>query len=263
MDIAALLTRLWNLRRAMVVAVVLSVVIGIALTYKVSLSPPSIKQPKLRIASAQTQILLDSPNSAIGDLSSDTGPLADRAAIYTQFLESEEVRAKIAKVTGLPPNSFVMEGQSSTFGSPGADQRSQQIITEAPINRLFFSSERGSPVIQIISQSPDPKIAFGLADGAAKAISEYVTTLQDRQRIPALRRLRIEQMGAAQGGYINSGIGRSQVVVTTIGVFLVLVVLLLVASNVIVDFRRARNRGDQLDAEWAESQVEPERILAP
>src|SRR3954469_12369641 len=110
MDIATLLTRLWNLRRALIVVAVAAVLIAIAMTYKVSLSPPSIKQPKLRIASAQTQILLDSPNSAIGDLTSDVGPLADRAAIYTQFLGSEEVRAKIAKVTGLAPNSFVMEG---------------------------------------------------------------------------------------------------------------------------------------------------------
>lgn len=252
MDIATLLTRLWNLRMAVAIAACISIVGALMLTYKVGLFPPSIKEPKVRIAAAQTQILLDSPNSTIGDLDSPVAPLADRAEIYTQFLETEEVRAGIAEVTGLPANSFIVEGQrGGQLAVPGQEQEANNLAVESTVRRVFFRSEKGSPIISVFAQAPETKVAIGLADGAAEAISTYVTKLQDRQRIPGVRRLRIEQLGQAQGGPVTAGVDKIQVVTTAIGLFLVCCVLILVGANVITDLRRARAERRRLDPDWA------------
>lgn len=254
MDVATLITRLWNLRRAVLAAAVVSIIVATLTAYHVSLVPPSIKQPKLRIAAAQTQILLDSPRSTIGDLSVPVGPLADRAEIYSQFLETEEVRARIASVAGIPTDALDVEGQTDgTAPVPGQDQRAQELLTETPTTRVFFRSQVDSPVISILTQAHDPRTAIGLANGAAKAIGQYVVDLQHRQSIPRADRLQIQQLGAAQGGYVNSGVGKSQVALTGVGVFLVLCVLILAGSKVLVDVRLARRRGDRLDADWAAS----------
>lgn len=256
MDIATLLTRFWNLRWAVLAAAVLSIVIAVFLAYNVSLFPPSIKQAKLQVAAAQTQILLDSPRSTIGDISSPVEPLASRAEIYTQFLQSDEVHDRIARVTGLPANSFTVEGQAAGAASvPSQDQRANELLTEAAGTRVYFRSESGSPIISILTQASDPTLAVGLANGAATATARYVSDLQARQHIPRLSRLQITQLGTAQGGVINSGVGKTQVLLTALGIFVVLCVLLLIASNVLVDIRRARRRGDRLDAEWAAASV--------
>jgi hypothetical protein len=252
MDIASILTRLWNLRTAVLVAVAVSVVGALMLTYKVSLLPPSIKQPKVQISAAQTQILLDSPNSTIGDLDSPVAPLADRAEIYTQFLETEEVRAGIAKVTGLPASSFVVQGQrGGQLAVPGQEEEANNLAVESTGRRVFFRSEKGSPIISVYVQAPETKVAIGLANGAAEAISSYVTRLQNRQRIPSVRRLRIEQLGEAQGGPVTGGVDKVQVLMTAIGLFLASCILILIGSNVITDLRRARAERRQLDPDWA------------
>jgi hypothetical protein len=256
MDIATLLTRFWHLRYAVLAAAVVSVIAAAAIAYHVTVWPPSIKDAKLRIATAQTQILLDSPRSTIGDLSSPVEPLASRAEIYTQFLQTEEVRARIAKVTGLPAGSFAVEGQTDGV-SPvtGQDQRAAELLTESPGARVFFRSENGSPIISIFTQAPTMTTAVGLANGAAKAIGSYVTHLQKRQQIPGVSRLQIDRLGRAHGGVINGGVGRVQVALTAAGFFIVLCVALLIWSNVLLDIRRARRRGDRLDAEWAAAKM--------
>lgn len=251
MDLAALLTRLWKLRAAVAIAAVCAVLGAIALTYDVSLLPPTIKDPKLDISAAQTQIFLDSPNSTIGDLDSPVAPLAERAEIYTQFLETEEIRAGIAKVARLPAESFIVEGQrGGQLALPGSEQRANELVVESSVRRVFFRSEKGSPIISVYAQAPEASVAIGLANGAAQAISDYVTKLQDRQRIPGYRRLRIEQVGQASGGPVNKGAEKGQLGVTALGLFLLGCVIVLVGAKVLADLRRVRSDERRSDPDW-------------
>src|SRR4051812_28508474 len=102
MDIVIILRRLVRLWPFVCLAAVVAVTVGLALTYKVSVLPPSIKQDRLQYGTASTQILIDTPRSALGDTQGDFAPLNARASVFSKLVQSLPARQAIARQSGIP-----------------------------------------------------------------------------------------------------------------------------------------------------------------
>lgn len=243
MDLSVALHKIWQRKLWLVPIAVLAAVGALAINYDVEPGlPPKLNDKHRSIGAAQTAVLLDSPQSTLADLDAPITPLAQRAEVYAQFLQSQQMREAIAKETNLPPNTIQLQGQrGGQLPVPGSAQRANELILDSAGRRVFFRSEQGSPIISIFTQGSSAEEAVLLANGAARGTAAYVAQLQEKQRIPTPRRVRIRQLGEAQGGRINKAeVGKILLVLTAAGLFVFGSLLLLGFINVLHGFQRAR-----------------------
>lgn len=244
MDIVIILRRLWRLKLFVGLAGLVAVGIGLAVTYQVSLLPPGIKQDRLRYGAASTQILIDTPRSALGDTQSDFSPLNARASVFSELVVSLPVRKAIAHASGVPAQSIYVASnpgsasQTRSQNEPDGTQRANQLLYEGIGYSLTFDPQPDLPVISISTKAPSAEAAIKLANGAAKGFTRYMAGLSDDEGVPMPNRVEIRQLGTATGGTVNQGASKATVIAVALGAFAVELVLLLLISGVVRDWRR-------------------------
>lgn len=251
MDLAQILKELWSRRRWLAVGLVVALVAGLSTAYKIGFLPPKLEKKALAIGVADTQILIDSPDSSLADLGRDLDPLAKRAGVYARFMTTRPVRRAIAAEVGLRDDQIITEtpllGQvPKAAQEPANAPRSRALLGEDTFYRLRFTSDSGLPTITIHAQAPRVEDAVRLANAGATGFANYVRQVQQRQGIPEVRRVTVRQLGAAQGGVLAEEINRTLALLTFIGVFVGWCLLVLLVSNVT---RSMRELGDSDDRE--------------
>lgn len=248
MELARALKALWKRRRLVAVGAVIALIAAILSAFTVSIFPPKLTPRTNTFATASTQILVDTPNSAFGNLEEEVEPLNTRAAIFSRFLASPLAITLIAREAGLPANAI--EGQGPYEQNlpvfeqePTAEKRSSQIIGERALYRLRFENNPDLPIVTVFAQAPTSDEAHKLADAAPEALSSYISRIQESQKTPAKRRVIVHQLGDATGGVVNGG-ANAQIAALVFFVVLVLWCLLLIPAHTIARGWRAAGDDD-------------------
>jgi hypothetical protein len=193
-----------------VLGIVVAAIATVIAVYKVSLFPPGLESRNNVFATASTQILVDTPESAFADLSSNIEPLETRANVFARFLASPIAVAQIAHKAGVPPESIDAKGPFEMNvpvfeQEPTAEVRSSQIVGERDLYRLRFDANPNLPIISVFAQAPTEKQATKLAGAVPTALSAYIEKLQNNQDTPERSRVEIRRLGEATGGVVNQG----------------------------------------------------------
>src|ERR1700742_2886081 len=111
---------------------------------------------------AQGQVLVDSPQSALANLKQDTVPLTTRAGVFAQFMASSSVREEISKVTGIPAAQIVARGPfddpavapAGTQGpDPPAPPETSNSVSARPYQLTFVAQEE-LPLVTVYGEAP-------------------------------------------------------------------------------------------------------------
>lgn len=247
MDFAQVLMELWRRRVWMAAGVVVAVIAGLATAFHLSLFPPALEPKRLELGTAQTQLLVDTPRSALGDLRFGAGSfkaLSERATVYANLMTSRPVRQAIAEEVGVRPSQLVLEGpsagQTRAEREPDARERTGELLGEDAPYVLSFASAQGSPAIRVLAQAPSGEDAVRLANGAARGFRKFIGRLGREQGIPRSRRATVRQLGRATGGTVAQGINVKLAFLAFSGTLLLWTLLVLLASNVADSMQRLR-----------------------
>jgi hypothetical protein len=196
----------------------------------------SLKTRSLQYSSANTQVLVDSPKSVLGNLSQSFEPLSIRASVYANFMASPAVLAVIGQQVGLSGGQIYAAGpvnpqQPRVVQEPTALKRNVEITGESNPYRLEFSNNTSQPTINIYAQAPKTAQALALANAAVVGLQRYVAGLQRVSGTPSAARVTIRQLGPAIGGVVNGGVSKALAAIVFVMVFLLWCVLVLVGSR--------------------------------
>ena len=242
MEILHILETLRRLRLLVLAGALVAVAAAILVLYQYS--PPLNLTPRaIEYGAAETQILVDTAQSPLTDVLSDVSPLAYRAQIYAQLVESPPVADVVARSAGVPVDQLVLSSFVATEGTRTsreslAEQRANEIRGEGMPDRLLFSAGGDLPVISVYAQARTGARAVQLADGGAKGLMQYLETLAENT--PPARRATFRQLGPAEGATVNPGASRQVAVLAFVAIFGAWCVALLLLSNVVGAYRSAK-----------------------
>lgn len=210
MELARTLKTLWIRRRLVALGAGIAAIAALLSVYSVSLFPPSLTSRTNVFATASTQLLVDTPDSAFADLANDLTPLETRASVFARFLASPVALELIAREADVPLSSIEAQGPYDINlpviqQEPTAGQRSSQIIGEGALYRLRFENNPVLPIVSAFAQAPTKAEALALANAAPRALRAYINRIQAEQDTPADRRVVIRKLGDATGGVVNEG----------------------------------------------------------
>jgi capsular polysaccharide biosynthesis protein len=259
MDLVNILRELWRQKVLVVLAAIVSIVVGLSASYDVSYFPPSLQQRSFEVGAAQTQVLVDRrqsavvafPRSSVGD-SLTNQALTSRAATLARIVPTSDIVEDIARrmrlpvqaIAVTPPPDPVPQGQ--TRQTQAAD-RATNIVAEGGRYRLLLKDNSVAPVISIYAQAPDARGAQRLADRTVDALTAYVKKQQRRDDVADSRRVDVTQLGRVNGGTVSESPNPTIAFVAGIGTFVLLLIVILAVApplRTIRQERRLRSRND-------------------
>jgi capsular polysaccharide biosynthesis protein len=239
MELAQILRTLGRRKLALTVIVMLAIAAALAVGYKVSLNPPKLESRAVPSGQATTQILVDSPQSAIADLKQDTAPLVTRATVFAQFMTSSTIRERISRATGIPEDQITAEGP---FSGPGEEQnavtpseaRGSQVRAQTHPYRLTFVAQEQLPLVSVYASAPTADLAAKLADGVYTAVHGYVDEIASADETNPEHRVTVRQLGTAGSATVYKGGSKALMVLA----FLAIVILGCLLIIIIAALRR-------------------------
>jgi hypothetical protein len=180
----------------------------------VSLLPPKIASRDVEIAGATTSVLIDAPKSVITEerpsWAYDIHSLISRAALFARLMATAPGVQYIARDAGFPPSQIaavapVTVSEPSELVDAGSERRARELLLAGDRYRLEIQSRPDSPVIDIYAQGPSPAAADRLANAAIAGLRDYLRVLAVDEGVNPTSQVRIDQLGPAHGGVINSG----------------------------------------------------------
>ena len=238
MEFALILRELSRRRRALAIGALVAVIAAVLTVYRPD--GLGLKSRSLQYSSATTQVLVDTPSSALGNLTQALPPLQARATVYANFMASPSVLELIGQRAGIPGDQIYAAGPIDPLvprivQEPTAVQRNVEITGETAPYRLNFNDDPNLPQIGIYAQAPTTVQAVRLAEASVQALQQYLAELQSSEKIPPPSRAVIRQLGNANGHVVNAGIGKALACIAFLGVFLFWCVMTLV----VVRFRQS------------------------
>jgi hypothetical protein len=224
MELARTLKTLWLRRRLVALGAVVAAIAALLSVFTVGLFPPSLTSRTNVFATASSQLLVDTPDSAFADLANDLTPLETRASVFARFLASPAALQLIAREAKVPVDSIEAQGPYDINlpvinQEPTAEKRSTQLIGEGALYRLRFENNPVLPIVSVFAQAPTKTEAIDLANAAPRALRVYISRIQAEQHTPPGRRVVIRKLGNATGGVVNQG---ANVEIATLVFFVVL-----------------------------------------
>jgi hypothetical protein len=239
MELAEIIKILWTRKLATIAIAILAVVAAITVRLAISSVPTG---------AATVQILVDSPDSALANLSQETVPLTTRASVFAQVMTSEAVLEQIATSAHIPADQITAQGPYSGAGQSldtvtPSPARGNQLLAETTKYKLTFVAQANEPVVTASVQGPSAAAAAVVAASIYPGVQRYVSTLQSQSGTPVSHRVTIRQLGPPQSGSVNSS-SRSTFMIAA---FLGVLVLGLLALVGIEGLRRRSDESDQFD----------------
>lgn len=208
------LRSLWQMKRWVAGCVALSLLAAVWSVAKVSIAPPGLSSRALKMASASTEVVVDTPKSALVDARQDTyslDALTNRAVLLGNVMASPPVRQDIARRAHVPVSALQMvppltPKQPRVLAEAGNERHTRDILRLNDQYRLFISSNPTVPVLRIYAQTPTAESAAALANGAVDAMKAHLQNLAASAGTPGSDQIRLMQLGRAHGQVINEGI---------------------------------------------------------
>lgn len=204
--------QLWSRKLLIGLVLAFATLVAILSAYSLSLSPFGLKSRALTVGAASSQILIDSPKSALVDGASlgTFEVLSTRAKIYGEYLSSLAARKEIAKIAGVPASSISSSGPFSSatgqnsYESQNSEDRANEILQEGAQSRLVFTGQEGVPILTVDAQASTANKAVDLANASFVTLQHYVTSLTiDGEDVK--RGVIVRELGAPEGGTIGGG----------------------------------------------------------
>jgi hypothetical protein len=197
METVTILRELSRHRLLVCLAAVAAVLVGMLLTYKMSL-PPQSRAYEVGVASAR--ILVDTPRTQLVEVAPrGSEALGARASLLSALMTEGEVKSAIARRAGLSPKQLLASAEAEPTEMPtgGRDPSELNLLT----TRLVTDASGESlPMIEIETQAPDAARAGRLAGAAITGLEAYLDSKAATERVPDARRLSVTGLGAPQAG---------------------------------------------------------------
>jgi hypothetical protein len=214
MGLGTRMQRLWQLRMGMAASVALALVVAVWSVAKINLLPPGLTPRSLEIATASTQVVVDTPKSALVDLRQDTYSLeglTNRAVLLGNVMASPPVRESIARRAHVPVELIrvappLTPKQPRALAETGNQKHTRDILKLNDEYRLAIQANPTVPVLHIYAQTPTAESARVLANAAVDSMRAYLTDLAESAGTPKNKEIGLIQLGRARGAVINGGI---------------------------------------------------------
>lgn len=234
MELALVLRELRARRLLVAIGLIVAAIAAVLSAYQVS--GTSLKPKGLTFSSASTQAFIDTPGTALGNVTQDVTQLQTRATVLANFMASPTIVDLIGKQVGLTGGQIYAAGpvnanQPRSVIEPTALKRNVQVTGETAPYRLEFLNDPTLPIIGVNTQAPTTKMAIALANASVVALQQYVNTLEITGRTPSPLRITIRPLGQAIGGPVNSGVSKKLAAMVFIAVFVLWCVLVLVGTR--------------------------------
>ena len=206
--------KLWQLRRGVVVCVAVALLAALWSVQRISLFPPGLSPRALEMATASTQVVVDTPESGLLlDLRDDRylESLTDRAVVLGNIMTIGKVRASIARRAGIPVQGLQISPpltpkQPRGLAEVGNDRHVSDVLKLNDQYRLNVQANPTVPVLYIYAQTPTAASAEALANAAVDAMRGYLADLARSTDTPDTQRIHLVQVGRARGEVINASI---------------------------------------------------------
>lgn len=227
MQLGRHLRELLGLRAWAGVCLLIAFFAALTVTYKVSLLPPGLENREHEIASAKTDMLVDTPLSSVLDLrqgSSELTQMTNRAILIGNVAVSPPVLSYIAKRAGIPAGKIRAQAPLTPdfprpLGGRGHDPKTTDILKDADQYRINIQSNPSVPVLSVFTEAPSPKAAVELANATVVGLRDYLQATARTQGTPPSNVVRLTQLGSADAETINDGARTELAVVSFIIVF--------------------------------------------
>lgn len=235
MELALALLRLWERRIWVAVGAVLALAAAVA-------GMSAFKSTVYSAAS--TQMVVDAPKSALGNLQTSLLPYTNRAVVFARLMVSPEALTYIGQAAGVPGNEIAAEGPAE-IGAPQAIHspsivKDGKLVVPKSQFILRFDQNPQLPTVDIYSQAPTTRQAIMLANGAVTGFTRYLDLIDRETDVPDQQRVQIRQLGSAQGGEVNPSSGKMLAVLLGIMLFVVWCFGVLFASRLRANLRASR-----------------------
>lgn len=248
--------QLWRMRLFVLLGSVLAALGGAATGYQIHPGlPPSFEEKSLTYGTATTELLVDSNKSSLGKINVDLELLAGRAQVFSRFVSSAPIKREIARELKISPAVISTVGPATPAPTSGdtAVPGPADLVSASDEYRLIGFSAEDSTIFNLFAQGPDVEQAVNMANAAARSMSSYVERLGRRQKVRKHLRLRLTQLGPADGGLVNSGANQVLVGLVFVALLVMWCLVLLLAARVVGGFR----------ADEGLTRDDLERLLAP
>ena len=207
MNATDLLRELWQRKHWALAAVLLAALGATLVAYRISLFPPALEARGADHAVASTEILVDTPRPALGDLRRALPPLIERTGVYSRFIGSPVMRRAIAREMAIPASQLEIHTPAVIASSDGSGGSSSQPLAQGPKKpfRVDVVIPGELPVLQIVAQAPKLEQAEQLANGTVAVLRDAVVQLQQSSMTPVGRQVKIRRLGSASGAVVSGG----------------------------------------------------------
>lgn len=227
MDLGRHLRELSRLQLVVAVSVLLAAVTALSVTYRVGLLPPRLEPRSVQLAAASTQVLVDTPRSAVLDLRQDTNDIqsmTNRAVLIGNVMASPPVLAYIGRRAHVAPGAIRAETPRTPntprpFAPIGNEPGTKDLLRSTNEHRISIEANPTVPMLRIYAQAPTAKAAAELANASVAGLRDYLTRAAAANGVAPDRRVRIEQLGRAAGVVINDGASLQLALVVFLVVF--------------------------------------------
>jgi hypothetical protein len=248
MGLGMRIRKLWRLRWGVLVCGAVALLVALWSVQRISLLPPGLSSRALEIATASTQIVVDTPKSGLLlDLREDQylESLTDRAVVLGNVMTIGRVRASIARRAGIPMEVLQVSPpltpkQPRGLAEVGNDRHVSDVLKLNDQYRLNVQANPTVPVLYIYAQTPTAASAEALANAAVDAMRDYLVDLARTTDTPETERIHLVQVGRAQGHVINAGIDRQVAVLAFVLTFAACCATLIFVARVREGWRTAR-----------------------
>jgi hypothetical protein len=246
MGMAQILLRLWKLRLWVLLGVVFA---GAAAAAMLTLAKSTV------YAAASTQMVVDSPRSALGDAQTDLTPFTMRAIVYARLMTSPEALEYIGKAAGVDGSLIAADGPAE-IGVPQASHAPSAVVNGKQITpktqySLRFDQNPVLPTVDVYAQAPTTQQAVRLANGAVSGFAKYLSVIESQGKVPGGSRVQVRQLGGASGGVVDPGTSKKVALLAFIILMALWCCLVLYASRVIEEMRAAKRRAAPVTPEPA------------
>lgn len=238
MTLARILLKLWNLRRWVAVGIVLGILAAVG---SVATSSSTV------YANASTQMLVDSPTSALANAGADITGYIARANVFARLMTTDEALQYIGQAAGIPGNLIDANGPVEINGSPVASHapiviRNGSDLPGPTTYKLSFVQNPDLPTVDVYAQAPTTAKAIALANGAVSGFAALIAHL-NANNVPIARRIEVRSLGQATGGIVDPGASKKIAVFIFFAVLALWCGAVLFVNRLLADLRFAKNDG--------------------
>jgi hypothetical protein len=197
MEAVSILRELWRRRPIVGVVVILAVLGGLMVAFRVSLMPPALQSRSYDVGLATARMLVDTPNSQVIAVSPKGSELLGaRASLLSTLMTEGRVKADIARRVGLRPKELIATAESGAGSAEAAPVRKPGPDARVLTTRVLTNNVGEQlPIIEVEAQGPDTEAAARLANAAVNSLRESLDSRAASENVADARRLRVTALG--------------------------------------------------------------------